>query len=376
MSAPAFVTRFALLPRWGAALVLSLTIIGFAWCLTAALTAAPELAPVEDKEGKKERRSDWDFYGRVVDSVRAGENYYAALPPLFAEWKYQPFSLFNYRTPIYAWMLGALPNALWGQALLAILTLTTLLVAYTALRRETTPLAAIIGMLLLFGECGWCLIEPALYATELWAGLLLTLSLCLYALDRWPWAVSASLAALFLRELSLPYCVIALAFAAWRGRRIEAACWLIGFLGYALFMKWHLGEAAKLMPLPGERDAFDWVQFGGATFLLGTCRMNLFLILLPGWVAALYLPLALLGLASWRSEMGARAALTVGSYLAAFSIIGQDFNKYWGLMYTPLLALGLVWTPAALRDLWAALRRSQLGSLPVLAGPGQIVDGA
>jgi hypothetical protein len=84
--------------------------------------------------------------------------------------------------------------------------------------------------------------------------------------------------------------------------------------------------------------------------------MHFLLIMLPLAATAVYLPLAMLGLIGWRGETGARAALSAGAYLAAFLFIGQDFNRYWGLMYTPLLSLGLVWAPAALSDLGRAIR--------------------
>jgi hypothetical protein len=41
-------------------------------------------------------------------------------------------------------------------------------------------------------------------------------------------------------------------------------------------------------------------------------------------------------------------------YIAAFAIVGQEFNRYWGLMIAPLFCFGAVRAPAALRDLWHA----------------------
>jgi hypothetical protein len=73
---------------------------------------------------------------------------------------------------------------------------------------------------------------------------------------------------------------------------------------------------------------------------------------LPNWSWAIYLPLAVLGLAGWRGELGTRASVTAGLYVAAFAFVGQPFNDYWGLIDAPLLALGFVHSAASLRDLF------------------------
>jgi hypothetical protein len=101
----------------------------------------------------------------------------------------------------------------------------------------------------------------------------------------------------------------------------------------------------------------SWVQFGGAHFLLVTCRMNGYLFRAPLWVSAIYLPLTLLGLAGWRSGTGTRLAWTAGAYVTAFAVVGQPFNDYWGLLDAPLLALGFAAAPDALRDLIRALAK-------------------
>jgi len=81
-----------------------------------------------------------------------------------------------------------------------------------------------------------------------------------------------------------------------------------------------------------------WIQFGGLRFLLITRRAGL-LLGFPFWVAALYLPLAVLGLAGWRGPVGIRVTATLAAYLVAFSVVGApSMNFYWGAIYAPLLA--------------------------------------
>lgn len=85
--------------------------------------------------------------------------------------------------------------------------------------------------------------------------------------------------------------------------------------------------------------------------MLATAQGNGIFFVLPLWVTALVLPVGLLGLVAWPGPAGRRAALAVGSYLAFFFALGKPFNIYWGPLYTPFLAVGLAWAPAALADL-------------------------
>ena len=54
--------------------------------------------------------------------------------------------------------------------------------------------------------------------------------------------------------------------------------------------------------------------------------------------------------------MGMRVTLAACIYVVAFSIVGQEFNRYWGLMIAPLFCFGAVRAPAALGDLWRAAK--------------------
>ena len=77
-------------------------------------------------------------------------------------------------------------------------------------------------------------------------------------------------------------------------------------------------------------------------------------LLSPVAVATLAVPLALLGWCAWPGGLGRRGALLLGGYALAFMMLGRADNNYWGLIFAPLLPLGLAVAPAALRDLWQA----------------------
>jgi hypothetical protein len=353
-----FVNRWASWTRLQAWLLLVAAGVAIGWgVLTAVAPVAPAEALVADG-------GDLRLYHRIVERVHAGENYYEAAGSELRAAGYATGSLFNWRSPVYAWLIGTLPSATWGQGLLVMGVLVTLLMAYAVLQREGGTLRGAMGTFLLLGAFQWCVDGVAFLSQELWAGMLITLSVCAYANGYWRSGVAAGLCALFFRELSLPYCLIALFVAGRQKRRHEVAVWLVGFAVCTLFLTLHGWEVTRRITAD-DRVPASWIQFGGPPFILATCRMNAFLFPFPMWVSAIYLPLALLGLTHWHGEMGMRLGLTAAAYVTAFAVVGQPFNDYWGLLYVPLLPFGFVWAPAILRDLFTQMLQ------PVSSDPGE-----
>jgi len=126
---------------------------------------------------------------------------------------------------------------------------------------------------------------------------------------------------------------------------------------YAFFFAYHASQVSKHIT-PADRFPSSWIQFGGLSFILKTCRMNVFLLALPSWVSGIYLPLAILGLIGWRGPTALRVTLTVAAYFGAFAIVGQPFNEYWGLLCAALLPFGIVRAPAAIGELTHAVRQA------------------
>jgi hypothetical protein len=189
---------------------------------------------------------------------------------------------------------------------------------------------------------------------ELWSGVLIGLSVCAYGTSRPRLGVAAGLAALFFRELAAPYCALCLALALWRRQRAEAALWLAGLAAYAVFFAAHANAVLALLGPDETAHEQGWVRFGGTAFVLSTCQMSAWLLLLPQWVTAVYFMLSLVGLAGWHAPAGERIGLAVALYVALFSIVGQPFNQYWGSMFAPLLCFGVARAPASLAALWRA----------------------
>ena len=363
-------TRFAGCSRGQAAGILVLLVAALGWCVWVALTQETIPArPAATGQGP-EVQGDAEFHGTIVRRVHAGDNYYDAYAAELRQRGYVPHSMFNWRLPPYAWLLGKLPSPLWGQCLLILGALVTLGLGYGVTGRAAGQPAAAAYVVLGSGPFLWCLFPDLCLFTELWAGLLIALSVWGYAGGNWRLGLIAGLGALCFRELALPYCLLSLAAACWQRRGREVAWWLAGLTLCGLLLGWHGLEASRRIPGTEVLHATAWVQFGGTAFVLLTTQINFLLILAPAWVAALYLPPAFLGLASWRGPLAVRAGLTAGVFVAAFCVIGvKPHNAYWGLMYAPLLPIGLVRAPAAVRDLCNAAFRPRVQDGPARTRP-------
>lgn len=286
---------------------------------------------------------DVAMYGRVVARVHAGEDYYAAAGDELLRGGYPLRPMFNWRPPLYAWLFAALPSPRAGQALLLALALVAALAGYAAARPWGVAPAAAVALLHagLFSAAG-----AAYLSTELWAGVSIALSLAAYARGHRALGLATALAALFFRELALVY-VAACAIAA-RGRR-ERVAWAAGLVAWAAYFAVH---AARVAPhLAGvAAPPRSWIAFGGLRFVLLTLRANALAFAAPSWLVALVLPLALAGAAALDGEFAPVRLATLG-YVVAFFVVGQPFDFYWGLVWLPLLHVGLARAPAALVDL-------------------------
>ena len=308
MNQHAFDSRFAGWTRRPAALLLLGLVAAIFWGLYASINqiTLPEASisqvtrpAVPADQG--EVPQDSDFFRNVVERVHAGEGYYDAQEHVFAEFHYPVSSVLNFRTPTYAWVIAVFPNARWGQSLIAAISLVVVVLAYSTIRSRAGIVRALVCSALLTGCLAWCVKGDTFFYTEVWAGALIALSALAYGVGQRALGAVAGLAALFFRELALPYCIVSLLLAGWERNRRESLFWIIGLAVYGVFMIWHVLQVIPRIPSTGEAFGFqNRLHFGGMPFVLGTCRMNLFLTVAPAWVSAFYLSLSLLGLASWQ----------------------------------------------------------------------------
>ncbi|MFH1311999.1 MAG: hypothetical protein ABIJ00_02120, partial [Candidatus Eisenbacteria bacterium] len=293
----------------------------------------------EEKAGGEDLRC----YRSIVERIRAGEGYYEAAGDELRTRGYDTHSVFNWRLPSLAWLLAGLPRTGVGRVLLIVLSSLTVLMWTRVLGQNQHSFAQLVfGSLALLGPVIYAFLPDLFLLHDIWAGTLISLSLAAHAKGWRPLSVASGLFALFLRELALPFVCVMLVLSYLQGRRREALVWSIGIIAFcaALLLHWSMVKSAT----PGGQSVGlqgGWMVFGGWPFVLSTAKTHPYLFLAPPWATAIILPLALLGLAGWRGQLGSRVGLTVGVYILAFLIVGMPYNRYWGLTYNGVLLLGL-----------------------------------
>jgi hypothetical protein len=288
----------------------------------------------------------------IVARIHSGETYYRAAESELRGRGYPVRSVFNWRLPLLAWLMGHLPGVAMAQFLGVLLALITFLVWFRVLEKQFSFPHVAVGSLLILGAPIYSFLPGIFLAHEFWAGTCITLSLGAHARGWRLVSIISGLAALFIRELTLPFIIIMLLLASIEARRFEVLAWIIGLIVFTAYFLIHWSIVAGLIQEGDRTLKGGWIVFGGWNFVLSTAQMNPYLFLAPPWVTAVILPLTMLGLAGWRDPLWLRVFMTVGAYVLAFLVVGKPFNRYWGFMYTNILLLGLLNVPWCLRDLW------------------------
>ena len=273
-------------------------------------------------------------------------------------------SVFNWRTPLPVWLVAVLPQG-WAQVLLMGTAGVMWLLGLALLGHEFGRLGIAAGMATISGAVLPCLLDEVFIMPEVWAGVLIGLSAAAYGTERNRLGCLAALAALLVRELAAPWCLVCLVFdVRARGRR-AAAVWAVGFAVYAALYALHLGQVLPRIAAERRGSGARLGPFRRSR-LLDFDRADEHLAAAgPAVAGGLYLAVALVGAAGWSSPAGKRIAWGVVLYAVAFSVAGQAINQYWGSLTAPLFALSAAAAPAGLARLW---RAANLGRAAV-AGP-------
>lgn len=302
---------------------------------------APRMAPGSDATGF----GDIDFHRLIVSRLQAGDRYYEVYGTELRRHGYATRPIFHWRLPTLDSVLAVLPDARMGKGLLVALTLTMLLIWSDHIRRELGLPLACGAILLLMPSLASSIIGDCYYQHDLWVGVLIALSLALHGRSA-PASIACGLAALAIRELALPYVLVMCAMAAWERKARQVAAWALGMAAFAVFLAVHAIMVSSRL-LPNDPSDPAWVRFGGWLFL-SACSSWLFIGLTPFWLTA---GLTVLGVYGAFASRNVRLFAVFGLYLAAFLVAGKQFNDYWGLIYAPLLAIGLVYSIPAVTQL-------------------------
>jgi hypothetical protein len=291
---------------------------------------------------------DAPFYLAEIERIRSGEGFYQAAADELTANSYPMRSVFNWRTPLPMWLIGHLPANGWGRGLMIFLCLLLSVMTFHAvynlhineMPKKQTVILSMATVLLLWGPLSLAVWNFHYTMPIYWAGIFVALSCCAYGLGRPGWGVGCGLAAIFFRELAIPYVLTAMAIAAWNRQRRELLFWLVGLSAWAAFYAYHAWRVLALIPDNASSQPNSYIQFGGLKFALSAFQMNYYLLVIPLWCTAVFVLLCLAGLLRHGNPFTRRLALSIGIYLVFFSIVGQEFNAYWGFLATPIACLG------------------------------------
>lgn len=339
-------TRWRRLNRHQALGVLCLVAASIVLLLWIAAAAPP---PVANTTGNND--GDLALFQRIIQHMRDGAGYYDAAHHELVTSGYGTQSVFNWRLPGLAWFWSALPSLQFGQWVLIAFAVVAANVIGRLFYLQGGLRLAVPGALVMILSLAGAFTPGTVLLSELTAGLLILLSVGLYGLGWRRTGLAVGALALVAREFAGLYFLVCF-WLAWRNRRwSELAAWAAVLVAYGIYFAWHAWQVHQRVTGGDPGYGEGWIQFGGLGFVLATAAFNGFFALLPSMAHAVLVPLALLGLFAWPGETGIRASLTVLGTMAVFAIIGKPFNAYWGLIYTPLLSLGLAWVPFAVTDL-------------------------
>jgi hypothetical protein len=300
----------------------------------------------------KTKDGDVLIYRSIIERIHAGQNYYKAVGDELRARGYGVRPFFNWRLPLLAYFIAKMPSPIVARLVLMSLALLALLMWFKILENKGGVHMARFGSLLLLGTIAASLTNAMFLFHEMWAGVLIALSIGIHKRNRWL-SVIFGLTALFIRELSLPFAAIMLAMAYKDKNLKESVAWLIGIFAFFIYLAIHAKIVSGLVT-DSDPISKTWLQFGGWTFVLKTSKWTTLTVLTPWWIDSVLIPLSLIGLWGWRADFRTRAFLTMGVYICAFLIAGRSDNYYWGLMYAPLMPLGLIHAPSCLLDLCKA----------------------
>ncbi len=343
-------TRYACLTRQQAALVLAALFLFIAYAVA---VAPPQTLIPKSYDPKKADQGDLALYRKIVARVHAGEGYYSALGGVLRAARRPTTSVANWRSPLHLTAVALLPDLVWAQVILGGLAVLALILAFNIMAEGELAALAILQTMLMFGPLLVCFTQVGVFFAENWAGTLIAVSVGAYATKSAKWrpvGIGAALLALFVRELALPY-VLVCGLLAWREKRQREVLALgLGLVAYAAYFGAHALKVYSVILPTDVTNPAGWMQFGGVGFLLHATCVG-WLMVLPPWMTAVYLPVSVLGLAGWTHAIARRVLLTVLAYLAAFSVVGHSVNLYWGALYAPVLSFGAALGIVALYDL-------------------------
>ncbi len=195
---------------------------------------------------------------------------------------------------------------------------------------------------------------------EYWGGLFIAIALA--ARMRWPpqwwWQVLAIACGLAIRELVLPFALLAAVFAFADRRWREGAGWLLVTAGFLAFLAWHAAQVQALLR-PGDLTSAGWHEAQGFSAFLKAVVYTSSLGPLPRPLALLCAMLPLVGWLVLPGRSGLFAQVLIAGYVVMISAFSRADTFYWGGIMLPWYFVGWALLPRAFWQLWWAIRQPQ-----------------
>lgn len=345
-------TRFATLERstarWVCALLALLLLFGAVASLFRALPHTGAAAT-----------DDLFLHESVVAAVRAGGDYYTATATAMRAAGPVANAMTLFRLPALALVEAWLPAG--AEAILLVLVAAIIAAGwYHRLRRSfARPAPRLLVLVLALGGMTAVVRTDLASFHQLWAGMLIALSLLARLPGRWIEAVALGMIAMLLEPVAALYVAIMALLAGRDGARSEAIGWGIAMMAFAAVFTLHYYTVRQVAG-PLDMRALTAGTPDPGLFITAMLRSTA-LGLVPAWGAAPLVILALFGWAAWREPLARRVLVTIGGYAVLMSVFGRADPLYCGLMIAPLLLIGLAFVPDAVRDLvHAALDRRRI----------------
>ena len=339
----------ARLPRPAAILfAVLLAALGF-WCLT---TQPPPI-----KVAKRGGYTDVRLYHDVAKQVATGKPYHQAAAELHRAHHYPLKPFVTMRPPTLVVAAAAIG---WKNLqMVAIGLLFAGLFAWVVAFEGQLHWAerVLVGIAVAAGG-GSVVNEGLLALHEYWAGLFMAIALA--GVIGWPrkWGLILApiVAGLFVRELVLPFALLALAFALVERRWKEVAGWVLGLVAFGAFMGFHAQEVAAQLR-PGDISSPGWHAGQGFSAFLKAVIFTSVLQPLPLGLALLAAMLPLVGWLALPGRGGLFAVLFTGGLVVMISAFSRADTFYWGAIMLPWYFVGYALLPRALWQLAGAIRR-------------------
>jgi hypothetical protein len=346
-------SRFAALPR---AAAIAILLVLFAAFIVSFKPSAPQ-TPVSVQKQAAAVSNDDDpdlvLYRTINARLAAGEPYYPVAAQELRQGNYPLRPFVTFRLPTLAVISGWFGPTGMQVSLMALALLTIGLWWRRLKPALAQPRMALIGGLLV--AMGTTLAFRPAYSVmhEVWAGLLIAASLAVHRADKWWPAFAFAVVALALRELALPFVLLMGALALVARRWKEAAAWAALVLAFAIVIWLHADQVAAVTSAADPASP-GWTTMGGWSSLMRTMTLTSGFRALPPALATVAIILSFLGWAGWRSRTGLAGLLMFAGYGLMLMVLGRYENFYWGLLIAPAFALGILFAPIALKDLWRA----------------------